>query len=553
MFCSSLELSKKSDSLRVAWMGYRSAPRFEHFVEFAVTLSSFADFLNSNGLSGLCQLARELEQQALALFGDETTHPVSAEQLTELEARIDALHLRVGGILEAKTQPIEDRRSTPVAALATPAAAPALKGKMVPAEATVVEVSSGRCIWFIGNRLDPWRDLLNQLVFFGIHIEAYEWGTAPEQAEEPTMMLLDLDGLSDDEAMRNIKSLRSRFSVSNLIGLNVDAGFSPLHAALSAGCDSCFVRGTQQPVIMARIIELNRTDKEDPYRVLVVEDSMTATALIQRTLKGSGVESYAIAQPLQVLEALQRYRPDLILMDMYMPGCTGVEAARVIRQYPEFLSTPIVYLSGETDVARQIDALRLGGDHFLTKPFNPVILNAVVKTKIERYRALRRLMSNDSLTGLLNHTSSKQRLELLVSRARVANEPIAVAMIDIDHFKKVNDTYGHPVGDQIIRSLAWLLKQRLRASDVVGRYGGEEFLVGLPGVDAEKSFQILDRIRRDFGQIKHASKDTWFSTTFSSGVAHFPVFSSSEALIKAADEALYEAKRGGRDRVVVHS
>jgi diguanylate cyclase (GGDEF)-like protein len=237
---------------------------------------------------------------------------------------------------------------------------------------------------------------------------------------------------------------------------------------------------------------------------------------------------------------------------MYMPGCTGVEAARVIRQHAEFLSVPIVYLSGETDVALQVEALRLGGDHFLTKPFNPVILNAVVQSKIERYRLLRRSMFHDSLTGLLNHTSTKQRLDTVVSHAMGDRSEIAVAMIDIDHFKRVNDSYGHPVGDQVIRSLAWLLRRRLRKTDIVGRYGGEEFLVGLPNTNAEQAHTVLDRIRRDFGQINHPFNETWFNTSFSSGVAAFPGILTGEGLIKAADEALYDAKRGGRNRVVVY-
>ena len=230
-----------------------------------------------------------------------------------------------------------------------------------------------------------------------------------------------------------------------------------------------------------------------------------------------------------------------------MPDCTGVEATRIIRQHAEFLSTPVIYLSGDDDMALQVEALRLGGEHFLTKPFNPVFLNAVVKSKIDRYRALRRSMLHDGLTGLLNHPTIKERLALAVNTARTSNTTLAVAMIDIDNFKKVNDTYGHPAGDQVIRSLAWLLKQRLRKTDLVGRYGGEEFLVVLPGADNHRAVEVLDRIRRDFSLIKHPFKDTTFDVTFSAGVSHFPATSCPQALIKEADEALYEAKHSGRN------
>jgi diguanylate cyclase (GGDEF)-like protein len=282
----------------------------------------------------------------------------------------------------------------------------------------------------------------------------------------------------------------------------------------------------------------------------VVEDSKTASTLIQRTLKESGVESMAISQPQDVLTALAKFQPDLVLMDMYMPGCTGVEVTRVIRQHEEFLSTPVVYLSADTSIALQVDALRLGGDHFLTKPFNPVVLNAVVKSKIDRYRILRRSMYLDSLTGLLNHTSSKQRVDAAVKAAQAEDLPLCVAMIDIDHFKKVNDTYGHPMGDQVIRSMAWLLKQRLRKTDSVGRYGGEEFLVILPQADAERANHLLDRIRVDFSQFHHPVNTSSFACTFSCGIAQLTPGISPQALVKLADEALYKAKKQGRNQII---
>ena len=119
-----------------------------------------------------------------------------------------------------------------------------------------------------------------------------------------------------------------------------------------------------------------------------------------------------------------------------------------------------------------------------------------------------------------------------------------------DHFKNVNDRYGHPMGDQVIRSIAWLLKQRLRKSDAVGRYGGEEFLVILANADASRAHQLLERIRIDFSQFQHPVQDTAFACTFSGGIAQWVPGQSGQALIKLADEALYQAKRQGRNQIV---
>ncbi|OZA77831.1 MAG: hypothetical protein B7X77_04200, partial [Caulobacter sp. 39-67-4] len=258
------------------------------------------------------------------------------------------------------------------------------------------------------------------------------------------------------------------------------------------------------------------------FRILLVDDHPMNRELGHALLTLAGCVVTTAEDGAQAVDAARDGGFDLILMDMFMPGCTGVEATRVIRQHAEFLSTPIIYLSGDTNVPLQVDALRLGGDHFLTKPYNPVVLNAIVKSKIERYRALRRSMVRDSLTGLFNHITAKERLTQALHAAQAENSALSVAMIDIDHFKQVNDDYGHQSGDHVIRYLAWFLKQRLRKTDLVGRYGGEEFLVVLPGADAEQAITVLERIRQDFSQIRHPFNETWFNTTFSGGVSEFP-------------------------------
>jgi diguanylate cyclase (GGDEF)-like protein len=238
---------------------------------------------------------------------------------------------------------------------------------------------------------------------------------------------------------------------------------------------------------------------------------------------------------------------------MYKPRFNGVEATRVLRQMAAYKSLPIVYLSGETDVGMQVEALRLGGDQFLIKPFNPVLLAAVVKTKIERFRETQRSTRIDGLTGLLNHTAAKSQLKTMANALTNTASPaksLTVAMIDIDHFKAINDTYGHPVGDQVIRGLAWLLKGRLRTSDMIGRYGGEEFLLALPDGSPDKAREVIDRIREDFASLPHAHPSGALFATFSAGVASFPDFDTGENLTEAADYALLEAKRRGRNRVV---
>ena len=529
MLCTPAELIHKSQALLSAWQRYQSASSFENFVELAVSINSFTEFLIDKNVTALHHASHQLEQVALALFNEEVSHPLPQASIEDLNQRILTLARSIEGHA-ATSENLAQRRS---------------ETKAVPSQSVRMKE-----VWLIGHERDIWADLLSQLGYFGMAVEFLNWTQpVPEQVGSAPLLLLDTGSLPEGECQTQIKSLRERFTIGQLICLGVPSDFDRLQQALRSGCDACLLEGAPTHAIVAQIMELNERQEQEAFRVLIVEDSKTASAVIQRTLGENQILSEVIHEPRQVLHALKRFNPDLILMDMYMPNCTGVEAARVIRQHDEFLSTPIVYLSGETDVALQVDAMRLGGDHFLTKPFNPVFLNAIIKSKIERYRALRRSMYHDSLTGLLNHTSGKNTLDTLLSSVAQAGGHLSAVMLDIDHFKKVNDSYGHPVGDQVIRSLSWLLKQRLRKHDLLCRYGGEEFLIALPHTSAEQAFAIMDRIRQDFSQIQHPFGGTGFNSTLSGGIATYPPCQTGDALIKAADDALYEAKRSGRNRL----
>jgi len=286
-------------------------------------------------------------------------------------------------------------------------------------------------------------------------------------------------------------------------------------------------------------------------RILIVEDETDLAQILADYLKRDGFVADTIADGLAAMEALHRTPPDLLLLDLYMPECTGLELAQVIRQIKTYVSLPIVYLSAETDRDKQLTAIGFGGDDFLTNPIKPEYVIAAVMSRVERYRELRALMSRDSLTGLLNHTSFREKLGQEAARSARNNQPMELAMIDIDHFKKVNDTYGHPTCDRVLKALTHVLTRRLRQNDVIGRYGGEEFVVALPGTNTQKALRVLDELRDAFSQVQHTANGIKFKVTFSCGVAAFPEHQTPAALSEAADRALYAAKREGRNRVML--
>ena len=291
-------------------------------------------------------------------------------------------------------------------------------------------------------------------------------------------------------------------------------------------------------------------DMDEPFRIMIVEDSKSLSTFYDVTLQSAGMETCVLNDPMLVLEQLIDFNPELILMDMYMPGCSGQELASVIRQFEAYVSIPIVFLSSETDTDKQLSAMQKGGDDFLTKPIEPNHLITSVRTRSLRYRKLRSFMVRDSLTGLYNHTKTKELLEKDLYRTERNNGSLVFAMLDIDKFKLVNDHYGHPIGDKVIKSLARMLKQRLRKSDTIGRYGGEEFAVILYDTDVTNAAHIMDKIRESFATVTHKSGNIEFNVTFSCGVAAYPFFDTAAELNEAADKALYRAKESGRNKVI---
>ncbi len=320
-----------------------------------------------------------------------------------------------------------------------------------------------------------------------------------------------------------------------------------LKASRAGGC-YFHSRNADLSLVIEQVQKLTELTPATPYRVLIIEDSKLQAKQIEQIINNAGLLTRAVLNPLEVLPALEEFQPEIILMDMYMPACNGMEVANVIRQQSQYMSVPIVFLSSEQNPDIHIAAMSKGGDDFLTKPVKPKHLIATIKSKGERSRSIAAFVNQDSLTGLLNHTSILRELNKGAQKAMAMQMPLSFAMIDIDHFKNINDTYGHPVGDQVIKNLALFLKQRLRKSDAIGRYGGEEFAAVLPDTTGSDAMKIFEEIRQRFSQMKLSVKGQEFFVTFSCGIAQLTPENYKELCI-IADENLYNAKHLGRNRV----
>ena len=321
--------------------------------------------------------------------------------------------------------------------------------------------------------------------------------------------------------------------------------------AVRAGADAFITKPLDHHFFIDTLDALTSKHNQEPYRILIVDDSESAASYYAHNLQQAGMETSIVDNPLDIMRHILEFNPELILMDLYMPTCHGTELASVIRQQESYIGTPIVFLSSETDLNQQMSAMQFGGDDFLTKPIDPHHLVSAVRIRACRYRTLRSYMARDSLTGLYNHTNIKELLQQELARATRTGMPLSCIMLDIDHFKRVNDNYGHATGDHVIKTLARLLLKRLRKIDLVGRYGGEEFAIILPDTAPEAAERVMNELRENFASQTFEYESKSFTITFSAGIAAYPAYDNFNILMDRADQALYQAKLQGRNRVIV--
>lgn len=291
----------------------------------------------------------------------------------------------------------------------------------------------------------------------------------------------------------------------------------------------------------------------DAPRILSVEDDPDYAAYVNTLLTAAGYAVRVCADPRAFERELLSFKPDLVLMDVLLPGATGYDLGRLLRQNESYATLPVLYLTTEQHLRARLDGIASGADDYLIKGDPPALLLATIAVRLQRARLLKQLVERDGHTNLLTHTVFVRRVsEVIALHRRDPARPASLVMIDVDYFKQVNDRYGHPVGDQVLAALAALLRSRLRQSDIIGRYGGEEFAMVLPDVDGAQAVQLVTRLLEEFARVGHRGRgDTVFHVTFSAGVAALHAGTIyAERWIAEADAALYAAKAAGRNRVL---
>ena len=473
-------------------------------------------------------------------------------EVTEISHRLESL-LRnalaagappVEGEVEGLLRHLRELAGRPLEPAAAPAATP-LPPTPGPEEGLLY-------LW--SNDPEMRESLRLQLQPFGYEVQAFADLTVLEREAErrpPAALLLDWEGPGGEGT--ETRRAASPGAATKRVFLSPRGDLAARLEAVRAGGDAYLTQPVEAGLLAETLDRLTGSGPADPYRVVIVEDDAELATLYAGALGEAGMTVEVVRDPMALMAPLTRLQPDLILMDLYMPGCTGPELAAVLRQQEGYIGTPIVYLSTEGGREAQIAAINAGGTEFLTKPIAPAHLVAAVAARARRGRLLATRIAHDSLTGLLNHSHLKQQIEIEISRADREKWEVAYAMIDLDRFKSVNDSFGHTAGDRLLKSLARLLRQRLRRSDVLGRYGGDELAVLLPHTDGPTALRVLDEIRDSFSRLRLSTGDGEMGATLSCGVAVYPACPCAQDLVERADAALYEAKGAGRNRVVLRS
>lgn len=353
--------------------------------------------------------------------------------------------------------------------------------------------------------------------------------------------------VADHEAAHAIRS-RLGDKMPPLVMVGDEDSIPARLQAVRAGASAYIVRPVHLPELIEALETINPATAGEPPRVLIVEDSKSQSMHYNKVLKEAGCSTAVVNQPLQVMEALHRLKPELILLDMHMPDCTGLELARVLHQMPGWRSIPMVFLTAEENPDKLAAAMAISGDDFLIKPVKADELKTAVLRRIARGRTQTQTLTRDELTGVLNLNALQSALDNQCALANRLGESLCFAHIDIDKLGELNREHGHAAGNAVLQHLAALFSRRARQSDSIGRLGGDSFGLVLPGCHGDDAIRLIDGIRRDFERQPMIYNDKTLHVHFSTGIASHDGGQAGTLRDNAA-RALRWAKEAGGNRI----
>ncbi len=337
-------------------------------------------------------------------------------------------------------------------------------------------------------------------------------------------------------------------------------------AAVRAGARAYLTKPINQSTLLSCLHEIIQERPAEPYRVLLVDDDQDLINIYRLNLEEAGVSVYGLVQPQKTLEVLESFRPELVVLDLHMPVCNGLELGQVIRQQIRYANIPIVFLSADTSESVHLEAIRLAGDDYINKPIEPWRLRTNLLARLKRARMVNQYVGelvkeisfkeqHDALTGLPNKIQLENRLRIAMRNVREGlRKHMALYLVDIDNFQQVNDAYGHECGDELLVDMAKRLESSLPHSCIVSRPGGDEFAIVFKSMTG--THQIVHYAERllELCDLPFAIGEDEVRLSFSIGVAPYSAGMrtiDNKTLFKQADTALFRAKGSGKNDYVI--
>jgi len=370
----------------------------------------------------------------------------------------------------------------------------------------------------------------------------------------PDAVLLDLafpDG--SEKGLELLEELHERFPELPILLFTGHDHFRDRLAAARRSKHRFISKATPPEQVLDMIRASLTPAPSNTITLLAVDDDVLVLDRLRACLPQWGIYPITLPDSSQFWETLETVMPDILILDIEMPDINGIELCQVVRSDSAWNDLPILFLSSRRDTDTIHRIYNAGADDYIPKPFAEPELVTRIFNRIERNQLLRTLAETDHLTGIANRRQAIKEMNRYLSLTQRYHQPLCVVIIDLDNFKRVNDQYGHAMGDRVLRRSAQIFQQMSRGEDVVARWGGEEFLIGMYGITKaqakQRILQFLEVIKQE--RFVVPEKNESFHITFSAGIAAVPGDGNElHELCRLADEALYQAKKQGRECII---
>jgi diguanylate cyclase (GGDEF)-like protein len=392
-------------------------------------------------------------------------------------------------------------------------------------------------------------ELRAELAGVGLQVVAARREDSAALQLEPRIALLDLAHPLATQYMERVKGNADVY----VIGLTDDTSLDARVDFTGRG-GRMLLSGSLAPAeIAGAVAGFHERVQEHRSRVLVVDDDTALVELTATVLRANGFDVVTLSDPEQFWQTLEATGPDVLLLDLEMPSFSGLDLCEAVRADPRWTQLPVLFLTARSEPDAIRSVFEAGADDYMTKPVVEQELVQRIENRLERVRLLRDLADRDALTGIANRRKASDALDRLERLAKRYGQPLTLAILDLDNFKQVNDTYGHDTGDEVLRRFGHRLEKEFRGEDVVGRWGGEEFVVGMYGMPGSIAVDRLRGLLEDWTRVRFDAPDgDDFTTSFTAGLAELPGTAETVAAARRlADEALYRGKAAGRGRVSI--